>query len=108
MTKPIDIADEEFGQEVLNSDETVLVDFWAPWCGYCKKENPVLDELADEYGDKVKIVKIDVELNRAKAREYGVSGIPGLLVFNKGQLKEKVAGFHSKAQLENLLNKYAA
>ncbi|MBS7345652.1 MAG: thioredoxin [Caryophanon sp.] len=90
-------TDQNFGQEI--SQGTVLVDFWAAWCGPCKMIAPVLEELDAEIGNDVKIVKVDVDENQATAGEYGIMSIPSLLLFVDGELKAKTAGFQPKEAL---------
>ncbi|WP_445489567.1 thioredoxin [Niallia sp. 03133] len=85
----------------------VLADFWAPWCGPCKMIAPVLEELDAEIGDKVKIVKIDVDENQESAAKFGVMSIPTLLVFKDGEVVDKVVGFQPKEALAELLSKHA-
>jgi thioredoxin 1 len=85
----------------------VLADFWAPWCGPCKMIAPVLEELDSEMGDKVKIVKLDVDDNQETAAKYGVMSIPTLLVFKNGEVVDKVVGFQPKDALASVLEKHA-
>ncbi|OCS88395.1 thioredoxin [Caryophanon tenue] len=90
-------TDQNFGQEI--SQGTVLVDFWAAWCGPCKMIAPVLEELDTEIGNDVKIVKVDVDENQVTAGEYGIMSIPSLLLFVDGELKGKTAGYQPKEAL---------
>ena len=90
-------TDQNFGQEI--SQGTVLVDFWAAWCGPCKMIAPVLEELDAEIGNDVKIVKVDVDENQVTAGEYGIMSIPSLLLFVDGELKGKTAGYQPKEAL---------
>lgn len=85
----------------------VLADFWAPWCGPCKMIAPVLEELDSEMGDKVKIVKIDVDENQETAGRFGVMSIPTLIVLKDGEVVDKVVGFQPKEALAELLSKHA-
>ena len=85
MSKPFAVTDSSFDQDVLNSDVPVVVDFWADWCGPCKAIAPVVDELAAEYAGKVKFAKLDVDSNPKTAINYGIRGIPALLIFDGGQ-----------------------
>jgi len=96
---------EEFEKEI-NSDIPVLVDFWATWCGPCKMQAPVLHEFKEEMGDKVKVIKVDVDVLQKLAIDYGVYSIPTLMVFKNGELKEKTIGLTTKAGLSNLVIKY--
>ncbi|KEZ51229.1 MULTISPECIES: thioredoxin [Metabacillus] len=98
-------TDQTFTAET--SEGVVLVDFWAPWCGPCKMIAPVLEELDQEMGDKVKVVKLDVDENQETAGKYGVMSIPTLLVFKNGEVVDKTVGFQPKEALAELLNKHA-
>ncbi len=106
MSKVIELTDANFDQEVRRSTLPVLVDFWAPWCGPCRKQGPIIDELADEMAGKAKIAKINVDENHAKSAEFHVNTIPSLLVFKNGQLVEQIAGVHQKSQLKAIVEKY--
>ncbi len=100
-------ADEgTFDQAVLQSDVPVLVDFWAAWCGPCKAIAPTLEQLASEYGDKVRIVKVDVDSNQALSAQYGIRSIPALMVFKNGEKVDSTVGMQPKTQLESLINKH--
>jgi thioredoxin 1 len=88
----IDVTDADFQSVVLDSDVPVLVDFWAPWCGPCKMAAPVLDKLASEYGDQVKICKINIDEERQVAGQLGVMSIPTMFLFKDGQLADQVRG----------------
>ena len=106
MGKAIEVSDVIFDNEVKRSTIPVLVDFWAPWCGPCKMQLPVIDELSKELDGKVKFVKINVDENHLKAGEFNVSGIPALLLFKDGKLIERMSGFHQKTQLKSILQKH--
>jgi thioredoxin len=93
------ISDSNFEGEVLKSATPVLIDFWAPWCGPCKAIAPVLDELADEYAGKLKVVKINVDENPETPARYGVRGIPNLLIIKGGQVKDQIVGAVPKGHL---------
>lgn len=101
----INATDQTFTSETGSG--VVLADFWAPWCGPCKMIAPVLEELDQELGDKVKIVKIDVDENQETAGKFGVMSIPTLIVFKDGQAVDKVVGFQPKEALAELLSKHA-
>jgi len=101
----IHATDADFEQHVLSSDQPVLVDFWAPWCGPCKMIAPALDELATTYSGRAKVVKIDIDQNKATAMKYHVRSIPMLLVFKDGQVQATQVGAVGKAQLAQMIDK---
>ena len=92
MGSYIDVSDGSFEAEVLQSDIPVLVDFWAPWCGPCRAIAPHVEALAQEYAGRVKVAKVNVDSNQRFATQYGVRGIPALLVFKNGELANQIAG----------------
>lgn len=98
------ITDDTFENEVLKSATPVLVDYWAEWCGPCQMIAPLLDQVAAEYADKVKVVKVDVDDNQATAAKYGIRGIPTLMIFQNGELKATKTGAVSKSQLTQLID----
>ena len=98
-------TDADFDSQVLASDQPVLVDFWAPWCGPCKMIAPALDDLAGTYAGRAKIVKVDVDKNQATAMRYHVRSIPMLLLFKDGQVQATQIGAVGKAQLAQLIEK---
>lgn len=101
----IHATDANFDQHVLQSNQPVLVDFWAPWCGPCKMIAPALDQLATEYAGKAKVVKVDVDQNQQTALKYHVRSIPMLLVFKNGQVQGTQIGAVGKSQLAQMLDK---
>ncbi|PLY01191.1 MAG: thioredoxin [Desulfuromonas sp.] len=103
--KVVELSDDGFEKDVLQSDVPVLVDFWASWCAPCKAIAPVIDALADQYDGKVKIGKLNVDENPATPGQYGVRGIPTLILFKDGAVVDQVVGAVPKNQLEGLLNK---
>jgi thioredoxin 1 len=102
------VTDAEWTNEVLESDKPVLVDFWAEWCGPCRMVGPIVDEIADENGDKIKVLKLNVDENPNTAREYGVMSIPTLLVFKGGQPEKRIVGAKAKSALMGDLADYVA
>jgi len=106
--KPVTITDDNFSTEVINSDQPVLIDFWAVWCGPCKMIAPIVEELAGEYEGKLKVGKLDVDNNQQSAIKYGVRSIPTLLIFKGGKVVETIIGavpkVHIKQKLEAVVN----
>lgn len=98
------VTDANFEQEVLKSDQTVLVDFWAPWCGPCKMVGPIVSQLADEYAGKAKICKVNVDENNATAMQYRVMSIPTLILFKNGEEVNRIIGFRPKQDLAKMLD----
>lgn len=101
----VNVTDSDFEQEILKSDKPALVDFWAPWCGPCQRIAPIIEELASEYKDKVKIAKLNVDESRKVATDMGVMSIPTLMLFKGGKMVDKVIGLVSKDRLKELMNK---
>ncbi|MCP3176450.1 MAG: thioredoxin [Desulfuromonadales bacterium] len=103
--KVLQLTDDNFESEVLKSSVPVLVDFWASWCAPCKAIAPVVDGLAAEYEGKVKIAKVNVDENPATPGQYGVRGIPTIILFKDGKVLDQVVGAVPKNQLESLIKK---
>ncbi|MBP2659013.1 MAG: thioredoxin [Firmicutes bacterium] len=104
MANVIHVNEENFQSEVMESKLPVLADFWAPWCGHCTKLSPILDELAADLGDKVKVVKISVDENRALAQQYSVMSLPTMILIKDGEKVEKLLGFMPKAAISDKIS----
>ena len=97
-------TDGGFDQDVLNSEKPVLVDYWAEWCGPCKMIAPILEEVAGEYADKLKVCKIDIDANQETPPKYGIRGIQTLMLFKNGEVEATKVGALSKSQLQAFLD----
>ncbi len=98
------VTDASFESDVLKSDEPVLVDYWAEWCGPCKLIAPILEEIAKDYDGRIKVMKMDIEANSATPPKYGIRGIPTLMLFKNGQVEATKIGALSKSQLAAFLD----
>jgi len=103
--KILEISDAQFEADVLKSDKPILVDFWATWCAPCKAIAPVLDQLAEEYDGKIQIGKVNVDENPGTPGQYGVRGIPTMILFKDGEIVDQLVGAVPKNQIESLLQK---
>ena len=99
MADVLELSDDQFEEEILQSDLPALVDFWAPWCGPCKAIAPVVAQIADEYDGKLKVAKVNVDDNQAAAMKYNVRSIPTLLIFKDGEVEQQVIGAVPKKAL---------
>jgi len=102
-----EFTDDNFDTEVIGSDQPVLVDFWAEWCGPCKALAPIIDELATENDGKAKIGKIDTDANREVSVRFSISAIPTVILFNKGEIVDKFVGLRAKKDLQAALDAIA-
>ena len=96
----LELNQNNFDKEISNYDGVTLVDFWAPLCGPCRKQLPIVEELSNDIGDKARVAKLNIEENQGVALAYQVVSIPTLMIFKNGEVVEKMSGLHSKSQLE--------
>lgn len=108
MSSAKDVTDATFAEEVLNSSETIMVDFWAEWCGPCRAVSPILDAIAAEHSDKIKIVKLNVDDNPQMAMKYQITSIPAMKVFRNGEVVKTVIGAKPKPAIEADLAEFLA
>lgn len=105
MGKALPLTDSDFETEVTRSSVPVLVDFWATWCGPCQTMGPIVDNVAEEYEGRVKVMKMNVDQNPLTPSKFGIRGIPTLLLFKGGQVVDRIVGAVAKTAVENLLKK---
>jgi thioredoxin 1 len=105
MSKAVPLNDNDFSKEVTESTVPVLVDFWATWCGPCQTMGPVIDNVADEYEGKVKVMKCNVDSNPLTPSKFGIRGIPTLVLFKNGEVVDRIVGAVPKTQVDNLIKK---
>jgi thioredoxin 1 len=106
MSNAKDVTDATFQTDVLSAEKPVIVDFWAEWCGPCRKLSPILDDMSVEYADKIEVVKVDVDENPAIAAEFGITSIPAVYLFSGGELKSTVIGARPKQYFEKEFAEY--
>ena len=108
MAEVAEVTDQNFEAEVLNSDKPAIIDFWAEWCAPCRAIAPIIKELAEQYGDQVKIAKMDIDSNPNTPGQYGIRAIPTVLAFKDGQVVEQLTGARPKADFEAMVEKLIA
>ncbi|MEW6334256.1 MAG: thioredoxin [Thermodesulfobacteriota bacterium] len=101
----VQVGDENFDEEILKADKPALVDFWAPWCGPCKAIGPAVEALAEQYHDRLKVAKLNIDDHKKAATTYGVRSIPTLLLFKEGKLLDTLVGLVPKERLEAFIKK---
>ncbi len=106
MSNVLEVNDDNFENEVCKENKLTLVDFWATWCGPCRKLSPVIDELAQEFDGKVKFVKIKADENMQTAQKYSISGVPCLLIFKNGEPVERIVNLVPKSIITSNLNRH--
>jgi len=101
----VELNDASFDTEVINSEKPVLVDFWAPWCGPCKALGPVIEEISNDFVDRVKVGKVNVDENPEISMKFGIRSIPTLIVFKNGEVQDQIIGAVPKSEIEKALEK---
>ncbi|MBN1849446.1 MAG: thioredoxin [Deltaproteobacteria bacterium] len=105
MADILEVSDKNFDSEIMKADKPAMVDFWAEWCGPCKMVGPIVEELAKEYQDKVKVAKMDVDQNRETPARFGIRNIPTLILFKNGEVAKTIIGAQPKRSIEDELKK---
>lgn len=105
MSEILSISDNDFEREVLQADKPVLVDFWAPWCAPCLALAPIIEEIAKDFADKIRVAKINVDENPLTPQKYGIRGIPTLLFFSQGKVEETLVGFQPKEKIVEIITR---
>jgi thioredoxin len=108
MAEVAEVTDQNFEAEILNSDKPAIIDFWAEWCGPCRAVAPIIKALAEQYGDQVKIAKMDIDAHPNTAGQYGIRAIPTVLAFKGGTVVEQLTGARPKADFEAMVEKLIA
>jgi thioredoxin 1 len=105
MADLLHVTDENFDEEIINSEMPAMVDFWAEWCGPCKMVGPVVEELAQQYKGKIRIAKMDVDANRQTPQKFGIRSIPTLILFKEGKVERTIVGAQPKSHIDEELKK---
>jgi thioredoxin 1 len=105
MAEVAEVTDQNFEAEILNSDKPAIIDFWAEWCAPCRAVAPIVKELAEQYGDQVKVAKMDIDSNPSTPGQYGIRAIPTVLAFQGGAVVEQLTGARPKADFEEMVKK---
>jgi len=105
MADLLEVTDENFDKEIINSNLPAMVDFWAEWCGPCKMVGPVVKELAEEYKGRIRIAKMDVDKSRETPAKFGIRSIPTLILFKEGEVAQTIVGAHPKSYIDEELKK---
>ncbi len=108
MSKPMEVTDQTFDDEVLKADTPVLVDFWAPWCGPCRMVGPIVEELAGEYAGRLKVAKVNTDNSQTHAARLGIQGIPTLIFFKDGREVDRIVGALPKGALKQRVDSVLA
>lgn len=106
MAQPKDVTDATFSDEVLKADKPTVVDYWADWCGPCKQLSPILDQLAEEYGDKINFVKVDADANTKVATDQGILGLPTVQIYQNGEVVKQFQGGKPKSVIVKMLQEF--
>jgi thioredoxin 1 len=108
MAEVAEVTDQNFEAEIVNSDKPAIIDFWAEWCGPCRAVAPIIKGLAEQYGDQVKVAKMDIDAHPNTAGQYGIRAIPTVLAFKDGRVVEQLTGARPKADFEAMVEKLIA
>ena len=106
MAQPKDVTDATFSDEVLKADKPTVVDYWADWCGPCKQLSPILDQIAEEYGDKINFVKVDADANTKVATDQGILGLPTVQIYQNGEVVKQFQGGKPKSVIVKMLQEF--
>lgn len=101
-----DLTDSDFEETIANASTPVLVDFWAEWCGPCRRVGPIVEEIASDYGDRLLVVKVDVDANQEVSAKHGIQSIPTIMIFKDGEVAERLVGAHPKETLVKVIDRF--